>query len=162
MRHLVKFLHTMGAIGLMGAMVSLIVLFSFLPEPAVVAESARMRAGMGGNAEWVFLPSMALTLIGGLLAFAVNRAYQDAGWALATGIIIFEWGFVAVVGPMQNEALLAARALAGEFDPAGLGKTLSAERNSLWVMFDVASANVVLGVWRPRFVWLKSAVMARD
>jgi len=165
MQHLVKFLHTMGAIGLMGAMASLIVLFSFLPEPAALAEYARMRAGMGGIAEWVFLPSMALTLICGLLALAVNRAYQDAGWALAklaTGIIIFEWGFVAVVGPMQNEALLAARALAGEFDPAGLGKTLSAERNSLWVMFAVASANVVLGVWRPRFVWLKSAVTARD
>lgn len=154
MRHLVKFLHTMGAIGLMGAMASLLVMFAFMPEPKSLAEYARMRAAMGGIAEWIFLPSLAATLIAGLLAIAVNRAYQNAGWALAklaTGIIIFEWGFVAVLGPMQNEAAAAARVLAGDLDPAVLGRTLSAERNSLWVLLAVAVANVVLGVWRPRF-----------
>ena len=68
-------------------------------------------------ARLIFLPSLVLTLIAGLLSLAVNRSYQNAGWALtklATGIIIFEWGFVAVQGPIQNEAALATRVLAGQ------------------------------------------------
>ena len=152
MQRLIKFLHTMGAIGLMGAMMSLLVLLSFLPEPSSLPEYARMRIAMGGIATWIFLPSLALTLIAGLLAIAANRAYQDAGWALvklATGILLFEFGFVAVQGPMQQEAALSVQALANTVDAAALGTTLDAERGSLWVLLGVAIVNVVLGVWRP-------------
>lgn len=156
MQRLVKFLHTMGAIGLMGAMGCLLVLLSFLPEPTSVAEYARMRIAMGGIAQWIFLPSLALTLIAGLLALAVNQAYQNAGWALvklATGILLFEYGFVAVQGPMEHEAALSAKALVQKIDVAMLGRTVDSERNSLWVLFAVATVNVVLGVWRPRIGW---------
>jgi hypothetical protein len=154
MRRLIKFLHTMGAIGLMGAMASLLVLMSFLPPPTSLAEYAQLRAAMDGIARWVFLPSFALTLIAGLLAMALSTVYQNAGWAwakLATGIIIFEYGFLAVLGPQQYEAELSAKALAGEADAALLGTTVDAEWASLLVLLAVATANVVLGVWRPRF-----------
>ncbi len=160
MRQLMKFLHTMGAIGLMGAMSAMLVMLAYAPAPTSLAEYAEIRSAMGGIAKWIFLPSLALTLIGGLLALAVNRAYQDAGWALtklATGIIIFEWGFVAVQGPMEQEAALAAKAAAGHADPSILGQALDAEWNSLWILLAVATANVVLGVWRPRFKWLAFA-----
>lgn len=113
---------------------------------------------MDSIARWIFLPSLALTLIAGLIAFALTRAFHDAGWALlklATGIIIFEWGFVAVQGPMQNEAALAAKAAAGAADPARLGLHLHAEWWSLWILMAVATANVALGVWRPRFGWMR-------
>ena len=46
-------------------------------------------------------------------AIALNPAYHSAGWALAklfSGILVFEWGFAAVQGPMQQEAELRARA----------------------------------------------------
>jgi len=111
-----KFLHTIGAIGLMGAMACLIVLLSFTPAPTALSEYAAMCAAMGGIATWIFLPSLALTLIAGLLAITVNRSFHSAGWAwakLATGVLIFEWGFSAVLGPMQQEAELSARALTG-------------------------------------------------
>ena len=114
-----------------------------------------MRMAMGGIAQWVFFPSLALTLIAGLLAMALTRAFHNAGWALvklASGILVFEGGFVTVLGPMQKEAALSARALAGNADPALLGRTLDAEWNSLWLLLAVAVANVVLGIWRPRFV----------
>jgi uncharacterized membrane protein len=153
MRRLIKFMHTMGAIGLMGAMACLLVLFSFMPAPTSLSEYAVMRAAMGGIATWVFLPSLALTLIAGLLAIAANRAYHNAGWAwakLLSGVLVFEWGFAAVQGPMQQEAELSARALTHEVDPATLGISLGAEWNSLWVLLAVATANVILGVWRPR------------
>ena len=152
-----KFLHTMGAIGLMGAMACLLVLLSFTPTPSSLPEYALMRAAMAGIAQWVFLPSLALTLIAGLLAIAMNRAYHSAGWAwakLATGILIFEWGFTAVLGAMQQEAELGARAVAGEVSIATLAESLDAERGSLWVLLAVGAANIVLGVWRPRLTRL--------
>lgn len=71
-----------------------------------------------------------MTLIAGLLALALNRVYQNAGWALAklaTGILVFEWGFVAVLGPMQEEARRSAKALAGKLDVSALAQNLGAE-----------------------------------
>lgn len=150
-------MHTMGAIGLMGAMSCLLVLISFLPAPSSLSEYALMRTAMGGIATWIFLPSLGLTLVAGLLAIGVNRAYHSAGWAwakLATGILVFEWGFAAIQGPMQQEAELSAQALAHEVDPAALAASLGAEWKSLWVMLAIATVNVILGIWRPRLTRL--------
>jgi hypothetical protein len=158
MRRLLKFAHTLGAIGFMGAIVCLIVLLSFTPAPTSLSQYALMRAAMGGIATWVFLPSLGLTLIAGLLAIAANKSFHSAGWAwakLATGILVFEWGFTAVQGPMQEEAEQSARALAGQVDATTLAAgSLSAERTSLLVLLAVATANVILGIWRPRFTSL--------
>lgn len=147
----------MGAIGLMGAMASLLVLLAFVPPPTSLAEYALIRGAMGAVAKWIFLPSLALTLVAGLLAIAFNRAYHNAGWAwakLATGVLIFEFGFAGVQGPMEEEAEQSARALAGQVDPATLALSLGAERSTLWVLLAIATANVVFGVWRPRLTRL--------
>jgi uncharacterized membrane protein len=157
MRRLMKFLHTIGAIGLMGAMLCLLVLIAFMPNPTSLAEYSLMSAAMSHIGTWVFMPCLALTLIAGLLALAVNRAYHSAGWALAklaSGIIVFEWGFTAILGRLDEEADLSARALTGEVDPTDLATSWAAERNSLWVLLAVAAANVMLGIWRPRFTRL--------
>lgn len=147
----------MGAIGLMGAMASLLVLLSVTPAPSSLAAYALLRGAMGAIATWVFFPSLGLTLVMGLLAIALNRGFHGAGWAwakLATGILMFESGFVGVLGPMQREAEQSARALAGQIDPATLAGSLGAERGTLWVLLAVATANVVLGIWRPRLTRL--------
>jgi hypothetical protein len=153
-----KFMHTMGAIGLMGSMACLLVLLSFTPAPSSLSEYAVMRAGMGAIAKWIFLPSLALTLVSGMLAIAVNPAFHNAGWAwvkLATGILIFEWGFTAIQGPIQQEAELSASALTGEVGAETLAGAIAAEWNSLWVLLAVTVVNVVLGVWRPRITSLR-------
>ena len=153
MHKLLKFLHTFGAIGLMGAMASLLVLLAAVPPPSALAEYALLRGAMGAIATWIFLPSLGLTLIAGLLAIAVNRGFHNAGWAwvkAATGILVFESGFVGVLGPMQREAERSAKALAGQIDPTTLAASLGAERRTLWILLAVAGANVVLGIWRPR------------
>lgn len=157
MRRLMKFLHTMGAIGLAGAMACLLVLLAMTPPPASLPQYALMRGAMSDIARYIFLPSLALTLISGLIAIALNRGFHNAGWAwakLATGVLMFEWGFVGVQGPMQQEAELSAEALAGRADAALLGMSLGAEAMSLWTLLAVATLNVVLGVWRPRFTKL--------
>jgi hypothetical protein len=63
-------------------------------------------------------------------------------------------GFVAIQGPIQEEAELSACVLAGDIGTVGLGGSLGAERNSLCVLLAVAAVNVVLGIWRPRFTKL--------
>ena len=155
MRRLLKFLHTMGSAGLLGAMAALVVMLSLAPAPAALAGYAAVRGAMGAVATWIFLPSLALCLMSGLLAMALNRAYLNAGWAwikLATGVLMFEGGLVYIQGPMKREAEQSARALAGLFDPAALARSLEGERGTLWVLLAVATANVALGIWRPRIL----------
>lgn len=153
MRHLLKFLHTIGAIGLMGSMASLLVLLSLAPPPGALAEYALIRGAMGSIATWIFFPSLGLTLIAGLIALGYSKAYHNAGWAWAkaiSGILVFESGFVGILGPMQREAERSAEALAGKIEASSLAASLSAERNTLLILLAVATANVIFGIWRPR------------
>jgi uncharacterized membrane protein len=154
MRRLLKFLHTMGAIGLMGAMACLLVLVIVAPPPTSLAEYASLYGAMAKIASWILFPSLALTLVGGLLAMAWNNAFLEAGWVwakLGTGVLIFEGGLVYVQGPIKEEAERSAAALAGHPDAAIPLGSYGAEPYSLWLLLAVAAANVVLGVWRPRF-----------
>jgi hypothetical protein len=151
-KRLLKFLHTIGAIGLMGATASLLVLMSFSPPSTSLAGYALMRGAMATIATWIFFPSFSLTLIAGLLAIAVNPAYHNAGWAwvkLAMGILVFSASLQAS-GSIHEEAERSASALAGQFDPDPIVGSLGAERSTLWVLLAVSGANVVLGIWRPR------------
>ncbi len=153
MRRLLKFLHTIGAIGMMGAMASLVAVMNFAPAPRSLEAEAEVLGAMSEIATWVFMPSLALTLVAGLLAIAVTPGYHDAGWVwikAATGISIFEGGMVYVLGPLQAAGKLDPHALASHLDPAALARMYGAERNTLWVLLAVAAANVALGVWRPR------------
>ena len=160
-RRLLKFLHTMGAIGLLGALASLLVLLDAAPPKSALAGYAAVRAAMAAVSTWIFLPSLGLSLLAGLLAIAVNRAFHNAGWAwlkLVSGVLLFEGGLQSVHGPMRDEAERSAAALASHGDPAtlaaSLGSSLGNERAALWVLLAVATANVVLGIWRPRLLQL--------
>ena len=158
MRRLLKFLHTIGAIGLMGSMACLLVLLNFVPPSTSLAEYASFRAAMGSIATWIVYPSLGLALVSGLLAIACNRGYHGAGWAWAkavSGVLLFESGFVGVIGPMQLEAKRSAAALAGKADPAILAASLPAERNTLLILLGLAAFNVAFGIWRPRLTRLR-------
>jgi hypothetical protein len=82
-----------------------------------------------------------------------DRPYHNAGWAWAkavSDILVFESGFVGILGPMQREAERSAAALAGKIEASSLAASLTAERNTLWILLAVATANVIFGIWRPR------------
>jgi hypothetical protein len=139
-------------------MASLLVLLSLAPPPDALAEYALIRGAMGSIATWIFFPSLGLTLIAGLIALGYSKAYHNAGWAWAkaiSGILVFESGFVGILGPMQREAERSADALAGKIEPSTLAASLSAERNTLWILLAVATANVIFGIWRPRLTKLR-------
>ena len=55
MRRFLKFLHTMGAVGLLGAMASLLVLLSVAPPRTSLAGYAAVRGAMGAICSWLFL-----------------------------------------------------------------------------------------------------------
>ena len=152
----------MGAIGLMGAMACLLVLMSLAPPPSSLAGYAMMRGAMAEIGKWIFLPSFALTLIPGLLAIAVNGAFHNAGWAwvkAASGILIFMGGLHALA-PIQEEARRSAAALAGEVDPATITGPSVEEQGTLWMLLAVSTANVALGIWRPRLTRIGAARQA--
>lgn len=142
----------MGAIGFMGAAAALLVLIGLAPPPSSLAGYALVRGAMAEIGRWIFLPSLVLTLIPGLLAIAVNRAFHNAGWAwvkAASGILIFMGGLHALA-PIQEEAEHSAAALAGQADPATITGPDVQERLTLWMLLAVSTANVALGIWRPR------------
>jgi len=153
-RRFVKFLHSMGAFGLMGAMAVLIIMLVTIPDTGDLAAYAQHRQTMGKIAEWLLLPSLALVLVSGLWSMAITSAFHNAGWVwikLASGILVFKGVLLSIQGPAEYEALASAAALDGRLDVASLGQRLGEEWGVLWVMMAVAIANVVLGIWRPRF-----------
>jgi hypothetical protein len=163
MRRTIKFLHTMGAIGIMGAMAALIILILVAPPTEALAAYAQNRAAMGAIAEWLLLPSLGLVLFSGLWSMAVTTAFHNAGWVwvkLASGILVFKGTLLSIQGPAQKEAALSAAVLAGDADPAVLGLSAGEEWGTLWVIMAIAVANVVLGVWRPRFGRRRQAATA--
>lgn len=147
MRRLLKFLHSVGAAGLIGAVAALAIVLMLAPE------SIQILAATSKIAVWIIGPSIVLTVITGLLAMVATPAFQDVGWVwakAATGILILQAG-LHVIGPIQEEAKRAAGAVASGADPAGAARLLEAEVNTLWVLLAVSVANIALGVWRPRF-----------
>jgi hypothetical protein len=152
-RRLLKILHEIGSIGFMGAMATLVILVGLAPPPSSIAQYALICDAMGQIGKWILLPSLTLTLAAGLASIGVNRAFHNAGWAwakAATGILVFAGGLHALA-PIQDQASESADALAGKVDPATLAGAFDGEQTTLWVLLLVSTANIVLGVWRPRF-----------
>lgn len=154
MRRLIKFLHTLGAIGLIGALSTHIILLAVMPESVSLGEYSAWRQAIGAIAKWLLLPSLGLVLVSGLLAMAFGDQFHSAGWAwakLALGVVTFEWTLLAVQGPAQRAAEAGIRAAAGEVDVAAITEMVRGEWASLWVILAIALLNVALGIWRPRF-----------
>jgi hypothetical protein len=149
-RRLLKFLHTLGAIGLMGTMATFLVALILWPTVTDAAAQGAVVNALAAIATWILIPAMGLTLLAGLLAIAITPAFHDAGWVwvkAATGISIFEGSFLYVAGPVQEAARNFA---AHHLDALALAKTFGSERSTLWVLLAVAMVNVALGVWRPK------------
>jgi hypothetical protein len=147
-----KFLHELGAVGVLGSLVACLVLIATAPKQSWVAYSAA-RQGIAAIARYLLVPSLALVLISGLLAIAANRSYANAAWAWVKallGISMFEGTLITVGAGARRAAELSAAAAAGHGDAAELAAVLHSEWGSLWLLVAVAVINIVLAVWRPR------------
>jgi hypothetical protein len=152
LRRLLKFLHTLGAAGLTGAIAALAMVLVLTPGSVSPAGYVPIMVAMAKTAGWIIGPSMVLTVMSGLLAMAVTPAFYEAGWVwlkALTGLLVLEGG-LHVLGPLQEEAKRGLSAMAGSADPASAARLFSAESGTLWVLLGVSVANIALGVWRPR------------
>jgi hypothetical protein len=154
LRRLLKILHEMGAVGVVGSFAACIVIILTAPPQQSLIGYAAARQSVAAICKWLLVPSLAAALISGLLAIAANRAYMDAGWAWVKallGISMFEGRLVTVTASARHAAQLSALAAAGSPDPAQLAEVLRTEWGGLWILLVLSLANIVLGVWRPRF-----------
>jgi hypothetical protein len=155
LRRSLKFLHELGAIGLMGAVAACLVLIAIQPVHSVASWLA-VREGIFAISRWILVPSLVLVLLSGLLAIAATHAYHDAGWAwlkALLGIGTFE-GILLVAGNARRALELAVGVDAAQRVPVSWLTELRPEWGGLWLMFAIALANVVLAIWRPRLLRL--------
>jgi hypothetical protein len=152
LQRLIKMLHEIGAIGVVGSFATCLVLVLKGPTQPLAAYAA-VRQAIALISQWLLLPSLAMVLISGLLAIAATSAFHNAGWAWVKallGLSMFEGTLVTVNASARRAAELAAMAVSGPGDAAQLAQVLRTERGGLWLLLTLSLVNLVLAVWRPR------------
>jgi hypothetical protein len=154
MKRALKWLHEIAAVGVTGSFAACLVLVATAPTHSLVGYAA-VRAGIAAIAKWLLVPSLALVLISGLLAIAVNRAFHDAGWVwfkALLGISMFEGTLITVGAGARRAAELSAAAVSGGGNAVELAQVQRSEWGSLWFLLFLCVINIVLAVWRPRLL----------
>lgn len=154
MRKLMKFLHTVGAIGLIGGLGTFMLALASGPAMTDLGAYAALRASLDAVSTWIIVPSMGLVTTSGLLAMAVHYPFMDAPWVwikAVSGVLIFEATLGGIDAPAERAAEASARALAGEIDIAEMALLIEDKWIAWWVLLGLGTANVVLAIWRPRF-----------
>jgi len=153
-RRLLKFLHEIGTVGLMGAAATQLVL-TYRGDGLGPQQLALLRSVIVEITEWVLLPSLLVVLASGLFAMAMHDPYIRAPWALikaALTVLVLEGTLFSVQGPAQTAAQITAEIAAGDLTHASaLPNVLRHERGGLWVLMFLCVVNVALAVWRPKF-----------
>jgi len=152
-RRALKLLHEIGAIGVIGAFASLLVLHMTAPTHSIAAYAA-IRVGMAAISKWLLVPSLLLVLVSGLLAIVATKPYMNAGWVWVKallGISMFEGTLLTISASARRAAELAEMAITGTGDAVELSRIIHTEWGGLWILLAVSTANIVLAVWRPRF-----------
>jgi hypothetical protein len=152
LKRLLKILHEIGAVGVMGSFAACLVLVLKGPTQPLVAYAAVGQA-IAAITQWLLLPSLVLVLLSGLLAIAATSAFQNAAWAWVKallGLSLFEGTLVTINANARRAAELAALAASGQGDAAQLAQTLRTQCGALWLLLALSLVNIVLAVWRPR------------
>lgn len=154
MRRVMKFLHSVSAIGLAGGLAAYVTVLLAAPAELTVGEHAALRAGLAGVSSWLIVPSMLITIVTGLLAMTVHHPFMNQPWVWVkalTGLLIFEATLASIDAPAQQTAKALADAVGTGIGPADVAKLLRDEWTAWWILLGLSIANVALGIWRPRF-----------
>jgi hypothetical protein len=149
---LLKSLHELGAVGVVGSLAACLVLVATAPTHSAVGYAA-VRESIAALAKWLLVPSLGIVLVSGLLAIAANRALHNAGWAWVKallGVSMFEGTLLTISASARRAADLSALAASGHADPAQLAEVVRTEWGGLWLLISLSVANILLAVWRPR------------
>ncbi len=164
MRKALKILHTVAAAGLIGGLACYMVLLLAHPQDTP-ASYAGLRQAIGAIGNYLLIPSLGLALVSGLFSMAVHAPFVNQGWAwlkAGLGILMFR-GVLMLVGSMADYAAVVARRIAdGEAERRVLDTALAHEWQVLGMVMALSVANVVLGVWRPRFAMSARPAAGRE
>jgi hypothetical protein len=152
MRRTVKFFHTFASCGLIGALFCYMIVLIYAPQDTA-RSYAEARQTISALCNYVLLPSLAIALVTGLLSMAVHRPFQDHRWAwlkALLGFIMFEATLGIVESKANSAAAVSAKIATGEAEPGLLASALAGEWLSLGAILVLSTAQIVLGVWRPR------------
>ena len=148
-RRSLKALHEIAALGLGGGLAACLVI-NLTSRNASPADLLVAREAYAAIAHYILFPSLAITLVSGLLAIAATRGFHDAGWAWVKallGLSVFEATLVTI-GSSRGPAELAAAAS----DSSLIASLLQSERNTLLFLIGICVVNVILAVWRPKLM----------
>ena len=154
MKKTLKFLHSLGAAGMTGALIAHLILLGVSPDPVALPEYAATRTAIAAVTTWLLLPSLTLMLVSGLLAIAAHPPFGNLAWVwikLALSLSIFQPVLMWVHGPAVRLAEHAAAATANEVLSEDIAIAMRNEQAMVWVILAVCIANIVLAIWRPRF-----------
>jgi Predicted integral membrane protein (DUF2269) len=155
MRQSVKFLHTVSSCGLIGALLVYMVVLLKAPQ-ANPNEYSDMRETISLLCRVVLVPSLALSLVSGLLAMIVHRPYLERRWAwakAALGLSMFESTLAVTQTKAVDAAEFASRIAHGvnaDTTKALLAQAISSEWNVLFAILALSLAQTALGIWRPK------------
>ncbi len=151
LRPSLKFLHTLASAGMIGALAGYMILLVHAPQ-ASPADYADMRHSIDALCTYLLIPSMAVTLVSGLLAIAFHMPFQEKRWVwakAALGLAVFE-ATLHLSGSKANYAANLATEIAEGTAPAkALEQTIASEWGVLYALGALTVANIALGVWRP-------------
>ena len=146
-----KTVHDVASIGFGGGLAACLVI-NLTANVAAPAEFLSARQVFSAIAHYLLVPSLAVSMLSGLIALTATRGYRDAGWAwlkAALGMSVFV-ATLMVAGSAGPQGELAAAASAA--DLATVQRLLHSERITLWLLIVLGVANVVLAVWRPKLI----------
>jgi uncharacterized membrane protein len=145
----------MTATSFLGAVIVLWVMLDRLPQPDQALEIyVAQRQLIERITSLVLMPSLLISLLFGLASMAAVPGFHGAPWAwakLVTTVLMLEGSLLGIQSPVKREALLAEKALIDASQISQLASSVASEQSSLVLIGVVATANVALGVWRPKF-----------
>lgn len=152
MKHLLKLLHILAAIGFVGGLgVSL--LLAGIADDSTATSYAAGRRGISAVADYVVLPSLALLGTTGMLLLVKQPALFEARWVWAKALLGTLVGGIAllVVQPAVTRiGALAQLAVEGNAVLGALAAPLRAEQIGGAINLALSLAAIALAVWRPR------------
>lgn len=155
MRRLVKFLHTVAACGLVGALLAYIVVLVMAPKGSAQSV-ADMRQTITALCSYMLLPALGVALVTGLVSMMVHRPFQELRWVwfkAVLGLSMFEATFAIVQSKANSAADEAGRIAVGTGDPQVLAGLVANEWMSLTALLALSAAQIGLGIWRPGLKW---------
>lgn len=154
-KKVIKMFHIAGSIGMAGGLAAFMMVVSAAPDIAASEAYASAREILDLLSNWLILPSMVLVVFSGVISMAIHFPFHNAGWVwvkLLFGLLVFESTLASIDGPAQQALKAVERAMAGEISEAQLIASVSDKWGAWWVLLVIAALNVIISVWRPRFM----------